>query len=159
MQALVRATARIASLELSLAALSTENERMTVAVRTHDTTQQDQRQREQDEQNKAQSKEREEAIRTTQAALRAERIKRTQYKQLAVRLRLELASRRLKEKWELGIMDAEDRQRDIASVVAEFDAAGMRMRIGLEGIERDELRVSTLHMHTRTLARSERLTF
>ena len=77
----------------------------------------------------------EEAAREKEKKLRA--------KSLASRLRLELVGRRLKEKWEIGVMDAEDRERDAIATTLEYEIAIARMQSGLDTIHREELEVST----------------
>lgn len=73
--------------------------------------------------------------------LEGEKVRKRKYKDEGARLRMELGARRLKERWELGIMDAEDRMREAAMVGLEYDLAMTRMQLGLERIHVEELEV------------------
>lgn len=84
-----------------------------------------------------------------------EKEKKVRAKALASRLRLELVGRRLKEKWELGVMDREDRERDAIATTLEYEIAIARMQAGLDTIFREELEVSS-HIRGREIGTDER---
>ncbi|KAI5481695.1 hypothetical protein MNV49_002921 [Pseudohyphozyma bogoriensis] len=68
-----------------------------------------------------------------------ERSKKRKFKELGVRLKLELKGRRLKEKWEIAVMDAEDRKMDAEIIMAQWDLTVEKMERGLEKIRTEEL--------------------
>lgn len=57
-------------------------------------------------------------------------------------MRNELNGRRLREKWELAVMDAVDRKTECHAVSLEFDVAQLTLQATLEQIRIDELEVS-----------------
>lgn len=71
--------------------------------------------------------------------LERETSKRRKYKDVNEKLRCELENRRLKEKWDLGIMDVEDRKTQAGIIVLEFEVAELRMRVDLSNVDREEL--------------------
>lgn len=77
-----------------------------------------------------------------EAELEEEKKRKRKWREREARGRLELVGRRWKEKWELGIMDVEDRKRDGSMVELEYDLALARLRIGLDAIDKEELQVS-----------------
>lgn len=76
--------------------------------------------------------------------LEEEKSKRKRYKELCAKLRAELVNRKLKERWELGVMDAADRERDAREIKLEVEIAQLRMEVGMARLDREEFEVSSL---------------
>ena len=66
------------------------------------------------------------------------------YKDVNEKLRLELESRRVKEKWDLGIMDVEDRKSEMRMVALEFEISQLRATVGIQEIDQEGFEVSSL---------------
>ena len=63
------------------------------------------------------------------------------YKDVNEKLRLELESRRVKEKWDLGIMDVEDRKAEMRTVALEFEISQLRATVGINEIDQEAFEV------------------
>jgi hypothetical protein len=77
-----------------------------------------------------------------QASLDKEAQKKRRYKSLGDKLRCELESRRLKERWDLGIMDADDREDEAKTIGLEYEVTRLVLKNTLQLIEQEELEVS-----------------
>ncbi|SCV74233.1 BQ2448_6665 [Microbotryum intermedium] len=73
--------------------------------------------------------------------LELEKSKKKTYRFLCAKLRSELHNRKAKEKWDLGVMDAADRARDVNEVQLEASIATLRMQVGIAKVDREELQV------------------
>lgn len=80
-------------------------------------------------------------VASLQTAFEKESAKKQRYKDMNEKLRCELENRRLKEKWDLAIMDVEDRKEAARTVGLEFDLAMAKLKSVLELVERQELEV------------------
>ncbi|KAK4704121.1 hypothetical protein P7C70_g2092, partial [Phenoliferia sp. Uapishka_3] len=80
-----------------------------------------------------------EELERTKAELETETSYRKRYKTQVGRMRSELGGRRLREKWELAIMDAEDRKTDATIVGLEYDVAMLTLQTALDKIRIEEL--------------------
>ncbi|KAM0754900.1 hypothetical protein T439DRAFT_321959 [Meredithblackwellia eburnea MCA 4105] len=70
------------------------------------------------------------------------------YKDQCSRLKGEMVARKLKEKWELAIMDAGDRQTDAAFANLEFELANLRLQNGIQALEIEELEETVQEQQT-----------
>ncbi|KAK4058250.1 hypothetical protein OIO90_000407 [Microbotryomycetes sp. JL221] len=82
------------------------------------------------------------SIRTSQQLLTKERIKRKKFNDLCLKLKAELHNRRWKEKWELGLLDVVDRDRDQKEIQLEAKVTCLTMELGLANLDKEELQES-----------------
>ncbi|KAK4050127.1 hypothetical protein OIV83_003698 [Microbotryomycetes sp. JL201] len=76
---------------------------------------------------------------TADKKLKAETIKRKKYKSLSQKLQAELLNRKWKEKWELCLMDCQDRDRDQRQVELEAQVSLLRMQVGIANLDMQDL--------------------
>jgi hypothetical protein len=76
-----------------------------------------------------------------EVAFEGEKSKKKRYKDLGAKLRCELLNRKWKEKWELCVMDATDRERDAREVALEVEIASLRMEVGVAKLDQEDLQV------------------
>ncbi|SCZ98851.1 BZ3500_MvSof-1268-A1-R1_Chr3-1g05662 [Microbotryum saponariae] len=83
--------------------------------------------------------------------LELEKSKKKTYRFLCAKLRSELHNRKAKEKWDLGVMDAADRARDVNEVQLEATIATLRMQVGIAKVDAEELQ-ETIHRQRKKIS-------
>ncbi|KDE07332.1 hypothetical protein MVLG_02375 [Microbotryum lychnidis-dioicae p1A1 Lamole] len=83
--------------------------------------------------------------------LELEKSKKKTYRFLCTKLRSELHNRKAKEKWDLGVMDAADRARDVNEVQLEATIATLRMQVGIAKVDAEELQ-ETIHRQRKKIS-------
>lgn len=81
-------------------------------------------------------------IQQLEAKVDNERAKKLRFKDMVAKLRCEIQLRGWKEKWELAVMDANDRDRDAAHIRLEAEVSALRMQVGIGRLDQEELEVS-----------------
>ncbi|KAM0788170.1 hypothetical protein ACM66B_001332 [Microbotryomycetes sp. NB124-2] len=76
---------------------------------------------------------------STAKSLTVEQAKRKKYKGLSSKLQAELLNRKWKEKWELCLMDCQDRDRDQRQVELEAQVSLLRMQVGIANLDLEDL--------------------
>lgn len=85
-------------------------------------------------------------------ALQTEKDKKKRYKDLGAKLRCELLNRKWKEKWELCMIDAADRDKEVNEIKLEAEVAELRFQLGLARLDAEELEVSWSPLRSRPLS-------